>query len=37
MAATADTGGRTHVSDLPDGARRRNGDCIDGLRGKAGR
>ena len=37
MAATADTGGRTHVFDLPDGARRRNGDCIDRLRGKAGR
>ena len=37
MAATADTGGRTHVFGLPDGARRRNGDGIDGLRGKAGR
>ena len=37
MAATADTGGRTHVYDLPDGARRRSGDCIDRLRGKAGR
>ena len=37
MAATADTDGRTHVFDLPDGARRRNGDGIDGLRSKAGR
>ena len=37
MAATADTGGRTHVFGLPDGARRRNGDGIGGLRGKAGR
>ena len=37
MAATADTDGRTHVFDLPDGARRRNGDGIDRLHGKAGR
>ena len=37
MAATADTDGRTHVFGLPDGARRRNGDGIDRLHGKAGR
>ena len=37
MAATADTDGRTHVFDLPDGARRRNGDGINRLHGKAGR
>ena len=36
MAATADTDGRTHVFGLPDGARRRNGDGIDRLHGKAG-
>ena len=37
MAATADTDGRTHAFDLPDGARRRNGDGINRLHGKAGR
>ena len=36
MAATADTDGRTHVFDLPDGARRRNGDGISRLYGRAG-